>query len=256
MKSINKSLLPAALILLLSVGLFSCSKSDNNNNSVTSKGAIFFHMHTTIDTSEVDANQVAKDATGRRFSLSVAQFYISDIILHKSDGTDIPASGVFILKTIGEEEYQIDSVPAGNYKSVTFTVGLDATANATSPSSYAAASPLSAQTPSMYFGSAAQGYIFMNIQGMADTTAAQNGSVNVPFSYQLGTSAMAKTVTMPNETVSVIAGQQSFIHINADYGKVLSGINFKTNPTATPFVNASIATQIANNIPSMFRYEE
>lgn len=66
---------------------------------------------------------------------------------------------------------------------------------------------------------------------------------------------MLATVTMPNEVFSVVANQQSFVHLIADYGKALRGVNFKTSNTASPWVNTSVATQIANNIPTMFRYE-
>lgn len=162
----------------------------------------------------------------------------------------------FLLKTIAQEGYLLGNVPAGNYLSATFDVGIDAATNQTAPSAYAASSPLSSQTPSMWFGSTSQGYMFVNITGLADTSAGNNGSVNYPFSYQLGGSSMLKTVTLPDQPLTVaVETIPSYIHIIADYGKLLQGVNFKTQNNATPFVNAGVANQIANNIPTMFRYE-
>jgi len=238
--------------------MFASACHKTNTNASTPKGILYLHVHTDIDTNEVDSAVVAKDSSGRHFQLDIAQFYISGIILTKSDGTSYAINNAYILKNIAQEQYLVDSIPTGNYTTITFSVGVDASRNSMNPSSFASTSALSPQTPSMWFGSTSQGYIFMNLQGYADTTAAQNGPVNQPFSYQLGTSALLRTVTMPIHSPVFTATPNSsmFIHIIADYGKVLRGINFKTQNTATPFTNIGVTTQIANNIPTMFRYEE
>ena len=229
-----------------------------NNNTGTPKGILYLHIHTDIDTNEVDSAVVAMDSSGRHFQLDLAQFYISGVILTKSDGSTYAINNAYILKSIAQEQYLVDSIPTGNYTTISFNVGVDASKNSSDPSSFPASSALSTQTPSMWFGTTSQGYIFMNLQGFADTTAAQTGPVNQPFSYQLGTSTLLRSVTMPvhSKVFTATPNGSMFIHIIADYGKVLRGVNFKTQNMATPFTNLSVATQIANNIPTMFRYEE
>ncbi len=244
----------AAMVSLIA-GMGACKKSDNAVVA-TPKGVLYFHMHTDIDTNEVDSAMIAMDAIGRHFQLDTAEFYISGVVLHKADGATYAVSGAYALKTMAEEDIKIDSVPTGNYTSVSFNVGVDAAANQTNPATYGASSVLSVQNPSMWFGSTTQGYIFMNIAGYADTTVAQNGPVNRHFSYQLGTSGMLATVNLPVMNFTVVGNEVSFVHLIADYGKVLNGVSFKTQNEATPFVNATIATQIANNISNMIRYEE
>ncbi len=249
-----------AAILSIAVYYISiaCSCNKTNNAVTTPKGILYLHLHTNIDTNEAGVGDVARDSSGRYFSFTLADFYMSGIVLHKSDGSTYSVSGVYVKKFIDSEEYYVDSIPAGNYTSISFNVGIDAATNSTNPSSYPSSNILSMQTPSMWFGSTSQGYIFMNLQGMADTTTGDAGTiVNCPFSYQLGTSAMLETVNMPTHaTYDVVANQVTFIHLICDYGKALRGINFKTQSTATPFSNAAVAQQIANNIPTMFRYEE
>ena|ERR1051326_1341595 len=253
MKKIFSIALYAALAIM--IPLSSCKKVDNSP-APTPTGILAFHLHTNIDTAECDSGTIATDATGRKFQLNIAQMYISGVKLKKMDGTFYTVSNAVILKTIAEEEYVIASVPAGNYSSVSFNVGLDAATDQTDPSTYPASSPLSPQNPSMWFGSTAQGYMFVNVQGLADTTATHTGPVNSAFSYQVGTPALLKTVDMPQKNFVVLAGQEQFVHMIIDYGVLLQGVNFKTQSTATPFSNLPVATQIANNIPAAFHYED
>jgi hypothetical protein len=250
-----KKIKTTILFAMLPVILFFCSCKKKDNSTASSipipKGDLYFHLHTNIDIAEADSGIAYRDANGRKIQLNIAAFYISGIVLKKPDGTNYSLNGVCVLKTIAQGVFMLASVPAGNYSSVSFNVGIDATTNQNSPSSYSSG-VLAMQNPNMWFGSVAQGYIFMNVQGLVDTASASNGIANYPFSYQLGTSGMLKAVNLPSQAFSVVANQSTVVHIVADYGKLLQGINFNTQNTATPFNNETTATQIANNITTMF----
>lgn len=260
LKNISKLILSLLVIIF-----FSCKKKDNNSSTNTTpptpKGNIGFHLHTNVDTTEIDSGSVGVDAIGRKIQLNVAQFYISNITFKKSDGTSMTMSGVYALKDIANEEYILGQVPTGNYTAVTFNIGIDAGTNATNPSSHTGV--LALQNPSMWFGNTNEGYIFMNIQGFGDTTG--TGNYFRLFNYQLGTAAMLKTVTldlngmgMNMPPVSVTTTGTGLFHIICDYGALLQSINtFKTkNTIATPFNSDSlIVKQIANNVPNMFSFE-
>lgn len=260
----NKIELSIKTILILSViTFFSCKKKDSITPAPpTPMGTIAFHLHTNIDTTEADSGVVVIDhISGKKFQLNVAQFYVSGIVAYKTDGTAEPVSNTYILKNIDQEEYIIGQVPAGNYSKISFNVGVDAATNVTNPSSHAGV--LGIQNPAMWFGSTWQGYIFMNVQGYADTTATHTGNTNQPFAYQLGGNAELKTINMPAmaNNLVVTAGNTAALpaefHIICDYGILLNNVNFKTNNAiATPFNSDSILIkQISNNIPNMFRYE-
>src|ERR1700751_3342238 len=131
-------------VLFISVLFFSCKKKDSANPAPpTPMGTLAFHLHTNIDSTEADSGLVCHDASGRQIKLSSAQFYASGITAVKSDGSTVTMSNVYILKTIANEEYVIGTVPAGNYNSVWFNVGIDAATNQTTPSSHPASSVLS-----------------------------------------------------------------------------------------------------------------
>jgi hypothetical protein len=257
MKNQIKNITTIIIIISGMVFISSCKKNEPTPTLSTPMGALYFHIHTDIDTTEVATDSVGADANGRRFSMHVGEFYVSGITLKKSDGTSYSLSANdYLLKTIGTEAYYVDSVPAGNYTSVSFNVGIDAATNSKAPSSFSSSSVLSAQNPSMWFGTTTEGYIFMNVQGMADTSSTHNGAVNFPISYQIGTNALLRNVSMPYQTFTVVANQIQYVHIIADYGKMLNGIDFKAHNNVSPFNSDSLtATQIANNIPNMFRYE-
>ncbi|MEO8762169.1 MAG: MbnP family protein [Bacteroidia bacterium] len=262
----NKVTLIAKLFLAVcTVAFFSCKKKDNiTPTPPTPMGTIALHLHTNIDTTEADSGVIVTDyVSGKKFQLNLAQFYISGVVAYKADGTPQTISNAYILKNIAQEMYIIGEVPAGNYKSISFNVGIDASNNATDPSSHTGV--LGTQNPSMWFGNTSQGYIFMNVQGYADTTSTHTGQVNQAFAYQLGGNNQLKNIRMPdkasNDYVAVTTSNTNALpaefHITCDYGILLQNVNFKTNnPVATPFNSDSTTVkQIWNNVPGMFRYE-
>jgi len=224
---------------------------------------MYFHLHTNIDTNEVDdTSALYRDSSGRHFGLSTAQFYISNIMLHNVNGSMYTISGAIVLKNIDSEQYVIGQVPVGTYDDVMFDVGLNPTTNALQPSGFTTTGYI--PNSSMWYGNATQGYMFMKLQGFADTTTAQSGTNLVHFSYEIGGSSNLKSVTMPMRTGNpyylytvTAGGGNNYIHIICDYGKLLSGINFKTQDSTDSYtLNPTVATTIANNIPNLFHYEE
>ncbi len=238
-----------------------CISSCHKKNTEASKGTFYFHIHTDIDTNEVESStELYRDASGRQFGLTTAQVYISNVMLHNVNGTMYTIPGAVVLKSIDSEEYLIGKAPVGTYDQVMFTVGLDATTNALQPTAFTNTGYVS--NTDMWFGSTSQGFMFMKLQGMADTSAHQTGTNLVNFSYEIGSAANLKTVTMLMRTGALAPyvltkdGNQ-FIHMSCDYGALLSVVNFSTQDTTNTYtINPSLSATIANNIPNLFQYEE
>ena len=245
----------------LAICMPSCKKTDKSTTSTT--GTFYMHLHTNIDTNEVDdVAALYRDSSGRHFGLSTAQFYISDIMLHNVNGSMYTIPGAIILKNIDSEQYVMGQAPVGTYDYVMFNVGLDATTNALQPTAFTTTGYIS--NSSMWYGTTAKGYMFMKLQGFADTTATQSGTDLVNFSYEIGGSSNLMMVTMPTRTGNpyplytlTANGGNNFVHIICDYGKLLSVINFKTQDSTDSYLlNPAISTAISNNIPNMFHYED
>ena len=73
------------ILVILAFALFinfGCSNRKDIAPEVT--GQLYFHLHTNIDTSEVQGyDSITTSSTGRKISLSLAQLYISNIKLVK-----------------------------------------------------------------------------------------------------------------------------------------------------------------------------
>ncbi|MDP4208905.1 MAG: hypothetical protein Q8928_08840 [Bacteroidota bacterium] len=237
---------------------FSCTQK--NDNIPESTGQLYFHLHANIDNSEVTSyNSVIQSANGRKISLSLAQMYISHIELVKLDGSLYPVSGKVLLKDLENEDYLVGNVPAGNYRSVHFSVGLDSVSNTRTP----VASDTVFNRPEMWFASTAQpqGYVFLNVQGKIDTTAKANGSLAqmIPFVYKIGSNKNIKKVIMPDYIFTVLPNHQGYVHLLINYMRIFDGIDIRKADNLsvqTMSDNSNTVTQqIVNNIPGMFRYE-
>jgi hypothetical protein len=258
----------AVIIITCILAIFTGANSCKKKSEPAAMGTFYFHIHTKIDTNEVaNGNTLYRDSTGRHFSLSVAQFYISGVKLHNVTGSYYTIPNSIVLKSLDSEQYVIGQAPAGTYDGVSFTVGLDPATNVKTPGEFSNTGYIA--NSSMWFGNTTDGYMYLQAQGMADTTATQTGANLVPFSYKLGAMPELggdldlKTVTMSMRTgalkpYTLFGGSSSYIHLNCDYGKLLSGVNFKSQDSADTHSsnNTNTAIGIAGKIPDMFLYEE
>lgn len=304
---INKTSI--VLIMIVLVAFTSCKKQTDccgPTPSVT-YGVISFHLHTNISTNEdsIMPNGYGYPIQDSIFTtipshkgyvnimLDTAQLYISNIVLHNANGSNVPVSGQYILKYIGAEgPYIVGKVPTGNYNSVSFNVGLDASANGMNPSmnmadayqqfpgsgagtTFNVFNPPATFTNSvgdagtiapMWSGTwnSTAGYYFVNVSGFADTSVNQTGKYQ-HFSYQLSATTVA--INLPAQTTAN-AGQTSVsvstsntmaspaeMHLICDYGQLMKGITSFVPPNNTT-ANANTATAIRNGVANMFHYEK
>jgi hypothetical protein len=251
-------------VILLTV-FWSC-KSNNatptpSSVNSTQTSTISFHLHAYIGmNNEVNAYNVAYlNDDGRAISLSFAQLYISNIKLVKLDGSIYSIPDTIILTDIVDQVYKLGNVPIGNYKSVSFDVGLPSATNANVPTG----SPAKLNDVDMWFSSTAQAnnYVFMRAAGKIDTSVAKSGTNDkmAAFEYKIGTQSRLVHVTMPDQNLAVQPGTTAYIHILADYSQLFKGINISdiTNLSVETIADnaGALAINIASNIQKMFRYE-
>ncbi|MDB5272456.1 MAG: hypothetical protein JWO58_823 [Chitinophagaceae bacterium] len=248
------------LTTLLVLSLSSCNSKKDDPSPSAATGTLMFHLHTFIDTTEVgDYNTIYKDTTGRKISFSMAQLYISNVELKKTDGTYYSVADSMVLQVQDNEQYTVATVPAGNYTQVRFHVGFDPTTNQKNPSLAGLLNK-----PAMWFNStwnSSEGYVFVNLQGKIDTTAAHTAADAdlVAFDYKIGTNSNYKLVTMPPKNYTVTPSVPALVHITTSYNKLFDGIDLTTPSNLTVSTvsdNATpLAMRLANNISLMFSYE-
>ena len=129
-----KNLKTISIIFLFTVMVSACKKSTDNSPATTQEpttGTLYFHLHTDVDTNEVDNyGDIYVLTGGRKISVIKAQLYISNIQLVRADSSVYTVPNTVLLKMQETEPYLVGNVPAGNYVTVRFTIGLDSATNA------------------------------------------------------------------------------------------------------------------------------
>ena len=255
----------AILAIVVSVG--GCTKVNNSNPTAL----VGLHMHTSIDTVQVDplaSNLFYTDSNGRLERLTLAQMYITNVCFrNKASQQWYIISNSLMLKRIQNELYPIGNIPAGTYDAVRFTVGLGNGLNSALPSSYSPTSGpdtvLSVNEQAVMWLSniagmtgVASGYTFANVQGYDSTN-------HIAFSYQMGGYGDTAVITMPYAAGFTIVANRpqvvQYVHIIADYGKLMQNSNFVTAPVgsfySTTPADVTNARNAWSNIIRIFSFE-
>lgn len=252
---INKLAITAAFALLVTVTIFTgCKKDDDETPTPNTVQKLSFHLHTMVGTSPATYGTQFQDVSGRKFNLSDLRYYISNIILIKNDGNELPLTGKVILVNPTESEYELGNVPVASYKGFKFMVGLDSATNHSDPTTYSANDPLSIQSPSIHW-SWNSGYIFMKIEGQVDTTIASNGPLDLSYFYHIGLDEFKRNVDFSADAFAVVSGSDYEIGLEFDLLKVLNNVDMRTENATHTMDNMMLATKIADNWPSAFELE-
>lgn len=185
MKNLNKNLIQIALyflVLVFSISILSCD--DNDDDDVDPMGKIVFKFAHFIDGSEFSKDSMMyTNAAGNLYEVNVIQYFITNITLHKSNGsqvvikdrtsyyvdTDIPTTLAW---------NPVDKIPTGDYSSISFTFGIDSANNTRSKFVNAPEKDMSWPP----WGGENCGYHYMKLNGSWNDTAA----VRRNFGFHLG----------------------------------------------------------------------
>jgi len=265
-------------IILTFIGGTGCKKPSPSPTPTSSPGSLIFHFHTYVGNIEdTVAQHPLLSQDGIPTKLYFSNIFISNIRLITAAGDTIaPLKDTIVLKHWDEETYPLGPVPAGNYKTVKFDVGIPASINHTSPGQYASSEPYSdlnafwyGNQNEMWSGSTTNGYIFANIMGYVDSSShpSPTDSATQPFSYQIGGDQNRITILMPEQDFTVTSGIPWTVHMTIDFAYFLHGLNLKTQNTCNFVTNPALAAQMAKNITAytvdsayvsqkaMFKYE-
>jgi hypothetical protein len=206
-------------------------------------------------------NATYTNAVGEPFTVSTFNYYVSNIELVKEDGSvfTYPKNDSYFL--IKETEaasklVTLKNIPAANYTSVRFTIGIDSLKNV---------SPVEERTGvldlanNMYW-SWNSGYIFVKLEGTS-TASPADPTGQQKFRFHIGgfggkdskTINNIKTVTLPlNMAAQVRKDKVPTVHIITDASKLFTGLtNVRLSENSTTMFNP-YSVNIANNYKTMF----
>ena len=199
------------------------------------------------------------NAAGDTFSISLLQYFISNIQLIREDGSiyTVPqdSSYFFIQQDDSASQYCSIHAPSDNYKAVSFTVGIDS-ARCTSAIGKRKG-VLDPSLTDMYWGWNS-GYIFFKMEGFS-SLAPEDAAGLHKFRYHIGGFGGYNAKTINNiKTIQLHLLQTlkpshtSTIEINVDVLKLFNGITQISIAQHNAIMFDEFSTAIANNFAGMF----
>lgn len=256
-----------AVILLLA----SCSKEvdepDYNEENLADLSLEFDNI---VGGQKLILNNVNyRSAAGETYNIQLLQYFISNIKLKKADGTEyiVPQDSSYFLITADDVETRFAKVkvPAGDYTSVTFILGVDSLRSTMDISRRTGVlDPAGGMDGGMYWGWNS-GYIFFKMEGIS-TAAPVDPTGQHKYRFHIGgfggysapTINNIKTITKDlteRGIAQVRAGRRSNIHFMVDIGKVLSGANTISLATHPQVMFSDFSVNVANNFTDMFTHD-
>lgn len=249
------------LLWLLCIALFaSCKKDDavvqpinisDSSNHANATQTLSLKISHKCGNNPLSLNTTYADTTGRIFSFSDFRYYISNIVLIKNDGSELPLTGKILLADVQQSDYTLGQIPIGQYQGFRFMIGIDSSMNHSDPALYPSSSPLSYQNPPMHWGWNV-GYIFMRAEGSVDTSLVPSGNLNGVLSYHLGTDELARVIDFPQHSFNVTESAAATIHLQFDFLKMLSNVDLQSENITHSLPRTGLEGKLADNWLSSF----
>lgn len=269
----KKSIYLAGILLALISAISACKKDSDNDTTPTpvvsgdTTGSLDMYFDNMAGEEQLNFGQGYVNENGDSLSFSLLNYYISNIVLIKEDGSEytIPKNNSYFLVRHGVDSTQnisLSNIPVGKYKGFRFVLGVD---------SLKSIAPIGERTgvldpaglgSGMYW-SWNSGYIFFKAEGVSPQAPLDTQSNSHKFRYHIGLFGGYNAPTLNNlKTITVMAqnGQLANVsktvtpemHIEVDILEMFKNptkVSIAANPTV--MVSPYSAT-IANNYADMF----
>ncbi len=191
-------------LFLITITIITMNSCDNDDPVATTGSIRFDFTHNwdgdNVTTDDFNIIQFT-NANGDPMSVSKLRYLISNIFLHKADGSSIAIDGYLLVDLSTQSTFAfVSNIPFDTYTSISFTFGFNEADN--TDGFYSDLNAASWNWPEMLGG----GYHFMQLEGKyLDTT------VEKPYAYHMGTARVSPGVFEANHFEISIDG---FTHAN------------------------------------------
>lgn len=232
---------------------YSHEDSTHHHDTTTKAGSFMIHFDNKVGDEDMQLGSTWYTApSGDTFQVTVFNYYISNIVFTRMDGTKYAEPESYHLvkeDDAASQMFTIKDIPAGHYTSVSFMIGVDEARN-TSGAQTGALDPINGM-----FWSWNTGYIMAKMEGKAPVAA------DGEFMYHIGgfegDNNVLKTVSFDFKEHKVVDENTIHVHFNADAKKWFHGthdIDFaKKSKIHMP---GAMAKMIADNYASMFTQKD
>lgn len=226
-------------LLALSATVTSC---DDDSPSL---GAVDMEFENVAGSTAVQLNSTTPytTAAGDQFTITTLRYYISNIKLKRTDGTEFVQPESYYLIDQGIEnsrKFSIPNVPVGDYSGVTFTVGVDSVRNVSG-------AQIGALSPSDMFWTWNSGYIYTKLEGRSTQSSAGGIIFHIGGFKSPNNTIRTVSPAMNNNMIQVREGRTPEVHFKADVLKMFTGPNTIRFATLSNVMGGPDAMKIANN---------
>lgn len=219
----------------------------------------------------MDSSTSYTNASGEAFSVSRLMYFVSNIRLKKSNGSEyvVPQDSSYFLVVEGNPASQsisLRNVPAGDYSSISFVLGVDSLRNTMGVDKRTGALDPAGAAAGMYWDWNS-GYIFLKLEGTSpkapvDATGKRNFMYHIGlfggYSAAPGTIPAInnlKTITLPlaaHSGQNVLANGKTNVAIKADVLKLFDGVKPLSIAQTPNIMVARSSIDVAANYATMF----
>lgn len=240
--------------------IFTACKKENTGYDARFRGQVEFEFDNVVGDADIKLNTGNyPNAAGETFSIRALRYFVSNIVLVKTDGSEyvVPQdSSYFLIDESLPSSMPILKIPEGEYRELKFVLGVDSLRSTMDLSNRKG---VLVPTVSTYLDENS-GYIFFSMEGNS-MQAPQNR-----YQFQIAGYGGKTSPTINNlknisldltsgGIVKVREGHQSVIHVFADIAKVFTGSTEISLAQNNIVLFEPFSTNIANNYSLMFRHD-
>lgn len=254
------------ITFLAAVTFTSCKKDSTPLYNYTVKAPVSVEFDNIAGAADLQLNTgTYTNALGENFKVTKLKYYVSNFKFTNVNGfvyTVPQASSYFLIDESDPSTHEPEfNIPEGEYKSVSFLIGVDSVRNTMDVSERTGVLDPTGTGADMYW-TWNSGYIFFKMEGTSPSSSSMGGT----FQYHIGgfggysspTINNIKKVTLDltaRGTPKVKSSKSTNIHLMVDILKMFNGstnISIAANPMVmfNPF-----STTIANNYASMVKHD-
>ncbi|MFN5735267.1 MAG: MbnP family protein [Flavobacteriales bacterium] len=234
--------------ILLSLFAFASCKKEKITPPPVLEETIELKVFPVFGGSTLYLDSIYTGPNGERIKVTDIAFYLTKL---QSNGLPLSEVAYFDYRNIGNALLSLTKKHT-DFPSLSGVIGVDTSLNHDDPSAFPNESPLNiANAGPMHWGWNT-GYIFISIEGKADTLVDGTDNLDVSFSYHIGTDAMLQPFSFPQINWVQTGEKKYAFHLNFDlftfFFNPLQPVTIATEPFTHSGAGSQALTQkIAEN---------
>jgi hypothetical protein len=257
----KKIFIPALTAVCL---LYSCKKDSPSEYDSSKKGGLSIEFDNTAGSADLNLHSSSyTNQSNEVFSVTKFKYYVSNFKLTNVNGSEytVPQDSCYFL--IDEEDESTHKpvlrIPEGEYKTLTFTLGVDSLRNTKDISQRNGVLDPTGVAADMYW-TWNSGYIFLKMEGQSAASSMGEYLYHIGLYGGLATPTInnTKNITLDltaRGTPKIKASKETNIHLMVDILKLFNGsVNFSIADHPMVMVDTFSST-VANNYVKMFSHD-